>query len=57
MWLNESESKYTWMQIFDKLKHGVWMTYYLSARIAFLVLKTELKRYLGMLLYSVVSCI
>jgi putative transposase len=22
LWLNESESKYTWMQIFDKLKHG-----------------------------------
>ena len=57
MWLNESESKYTWMQIFDKLKHGVWMTYYLSARMVLLVLKTGLKRYLRMLLYSVVSCI
>ena len=57
LWLNESESKHTWMQIFDELKiRGVEDVLFICMTV-FPVLKTKLKRYLKMLLYSVVSYI
>ena len=56
LWLNESESKHTWMQIFDELK-GRGVEDVLFVWTAFPLLKTVQKRYLKMLSCSVVSYI
>lgn len=46
IWLNESESKHNWMQIFDELKAEVLKIYYSFLWMVYLDLKKEQNQYL-----------